>query len=93
MANKKMIAMLAGLMALTVSGGSFAAYAADNGIANTTNQADYSYVTGQENGVQYADAEGVDEDADKSDFSFNKGQARAESYRQDSGDDGITSKK
>lgn len=65
--------MVAGLAALTVAGGSFAAFA-------TENESNYSYVAGQANGSQYADAEGADENADKTNFSYVTGQTNGAKY-------------
>ena len=75
MRNKKIVAMVAGLAALTVAGGSFAAFAAES-----KPKTDYSYVAGQENGSQYADAEGADENADKTNFSYVTGQENGTKY-------------
>ena len=72
MKNKKIIAVVAGLAALTVAGGSFAAFAADNEPTD-----DYSYATGQENGAKYAEA---DEDTDKTDYSYVTGRANGSQY-------------
>ena len=75
MRNKKIVAMVAGLAALTVAGGSFAAFAAES-----KPKTDYSYVAGQENGSQYADADGADENADKTNFSYVTGQENGTKY-------------
>ena len=74
--------MVAGLAALTVAGGSFAAFAAENKTQNN-----YSYVTGQENGSKYADAEGADENADKTNFSYVTGQENGTKYADAEGAD------
>ena len=49
MISKKIIALIAGLAALTAAGTSFAAFAAEN-----ESDSEYSYITGQTNGTQYA---------------------------------------
>ena len=74
MKNKKIIAMVAGLAALTVAGGSFAAYAAES---NTPSKAGYSYTTGQTEGAKNAD---TDEQTDKTGYSYVSGQAKGAQY-------------
>lgn len=76
MKNKKIIAMAAGLAALTVAGGSFVAYAAETDI-NKSETESYSYTTGKVNGAKYADA---DEQTDKSLYSYVGGQANGSLY-------------
>lgn len=80
MRNKKITAVMAGLAALMIAGGSLFAYAADE-------SSDYSYVTGQENGVQYADSEGADENDDKTNFSYVTGQENGSQYADSEGAD------
>ena len=74
MKNKKIIAMVAGLAALTVAGGSFAAYAAES---EAPSKADYSYTTGQTEGAKNAD---TDEQTDKTGYSYVAGQAKGAQY-------------
>ena len=74
MKNKKIIAMAAGLAALTVAGGSFAAFAAES---EAPSKAGYSYTTGQTEGAKNAD---TDEQTDKTDYSYVAGQANGTQY-------------
>ena len=74
MKNKKIIAVVAGLAALTVVGGSFAAYAAESG---ATSKAGYSYTIGQTNGAKNAD---TDEQTNKTDYSYVVGQENGSQY-------------
>ena len=74
MKNKKIIAMVAGLAALTVAGGSFAAYAAES---EAPSKAGYSYTTGQTEGAKNAD---TDEQTDKTGYSYVSGQAKGAQY-------------
>lgn len=79
MISKKIIAITAGLAALTVAGGSFAAFADETKIPEN-----YSYVTGQENGAKYADS---DEQTDKTDYSYAAGQENGALYADAEGAD------
>lgn len=76
MKNKKLIAIAAGVAALTIAGGSFAAYAAETD-ASKAETASYSYSIGKENGAKYADS---DEETDKTDYSYIGGQANGSQY-------------
>lgn len=83
MKNNKLIAIAAGAAALTLAGGSFAAYAAETD-ASKAETARYSYSTGKENGAKYADS---DEETDKTDYSYIGGRERGIQYADSVGAD------